>query len=626
MNFEDLFGNFGDDLAKNLSDNNGDKQEQYGNLPVEVNPKSESNNPRKEIVYVNILLQVATDENGNPIKSWVSRERQIIAHDILDNLKKKNVEIFNTNGYLSAYDKSTDNWYLYDDASKVGVLVDSYILCLRKYKKRQIVIEEPIDCPKNVNEYLTHSRELIGTLPKVIGVARHPYFDNSLNIVNYAGYNKDTQYYLPESCTIEKDAHSMTIKEAYDVFEEAFGSMNYREEVDRQADFACFLTPPWRMVIGNSPIVSVTSNSPGSGKGLRQTIFNSVWTNDKGAVISKPRSEDELKKQLFASLRSGITHVAIDNISQKLLSDVLATYSTMPHMSDRAVYGKTIETYKNDLFISVNGNHLRFSEDLATRLLPIHLDINESSLVRNYKAEGRKTETEILNYAKKNRDKIIGASLRISQEYIDKGMPEQPTGESRFEKWKRCVLGSVYYSLDCLNIDYLLNGFIIDAKRAADPESQARGNLFKAILDVIGLDEDDNNKSKPFTSANHEEYGVFDLASHYDKVGKKEALGHDILGEYIDGRTERSRMTQVGVYFRDKAIDKIHYGWRLIKEDKQLKVNRAYKPTYRLVLVAKENTKFYVPGTENWERPQEENNSQQTNQAVPTDDTGIGFN
>ena len=213
------------------------------------------------------------------------------------------------------------------------------------------------------------------------------------------GYNPKTKCYLPEDFCIDDDAHKIDLDEAYDIFEESFGSMNYKEEVDKQSDLAAFLTPPWKHVAYNTPIVCVTSNVPGSGKGLRQRIFNSIWTKSTGAVVSKPKSEDELKKQLFATLRSGLSYIFFDNISHKLLSDVLCTYATEPDMSDRPVYGRIMETYRNNLFMSVNGNNMRLSEDIATRVLPIHLDITESSLTKDYAAEGRKTEHEIISYA-----------------------------------------------------------------------------------------------------------------------------------------------------------------------------------------------------------------------------------
>ena len=601
MKFDDIFGD--------EDTNESPKQEPKRALPVDTGKKKEDAKPRKSAVEINKYVAVGLDKDGKPIKSWVPRERQIIAGDIIQNLRKQSVEVFNTNGFLSSYDNSTDNWYIYDEPTKVGVLIDTHIVCWRKKHEKSYIVSEPLDCPKNVNEYLTFSRDIISSLGKVLGVARHPYFDSKLNIVNKAGYNPDTQYYLPESSTIDKDAHKITIQEAHKIFEETFGSMNYKTDIDKQAEFACFLTPPWRMLVENTPIVSVTANVPGSGKGLRQKVFDAVWNKGKGATLSKPKSEDELRKQLFAALKSGVCHISIDNISNKLLSDVLATYATETPISDRAVYGRTIEQYDNILLISVNGNNLRFSSDIAERLLPIHLDINQSSLVRDYKAEGRKTAVEILNYARKNRDKIMGASLRISQEYIDKGMPDLKTGVSRFEKWRRCVLGATRYAFDTLKIDYLLNGVVVNAKRESDPEGQARATLFKAILDVIGVEDNDTTKSKPFVSANHEDYGVFDLASHFDKLGRKTAEGHNLLGEFIDSPSERGRMTQVGKYFRDVAMDKIHYGWRLVLEPQQLRVNRAPKPTYRLILVSEDS--HYVPGTENWQRPGVEDDQQE---------------
>lgn len=582
-------------------------------LPV---PTDKSNdNFQKPRIIINQFSEVGIDNSGKAIRSWVQREREVISDEILSTLKRADVEIFNTNGYISCYDKATDNWYLYDDIAKIGVLIDSHIICLRGAHKNKTRVHEPIDAPKNVCEYLIHSREAVSKLDRVDGVARHPYFDNHFKIVNTAGINKDTNYYLPESCVIDDNAYKIDLQEAYDIFEEAFGSMNYREEIDFQSDFAAFLTPPWKVIVGNSPIVSVTSNAPGSGKGLRQRVFNTVWTNNKSAIISKPKSEDSLRQQLFAALRSGISQISVDNISQTLLSDVIATYSTEPYISDRAVYGRTLETYRNNLLISVNGNNLRFSEDITTRILPIHLDINESSLVRDYKAEGRKVEHEIISYAKNNREKIIGASIRIAREYINDNMPDHPTGASRFDTWRRCVLGAVYHVCQILQKDYLLNGFVIKAKADADPESQDRATLWKAILDVIGLDDKNPNQSKPFFCGLDDDHGIFDLASYLDRTGRKVSVGHDILGEYIDGNTERSRMTQLGRYFRDKAINKVHYGWRLEKASGKVRVNRVPRTSYILKLVSKD--KFYEPGTEAWVRPQEDSNAQEQQEVDP---------
>ena len=556
---------------------------------------------KKLRVISNEVAIVGEDEKGNPIHAWVPRDRQLLSREILNRLQLIDVKIFNTNGFISCYDASTQSWHLFDEPVKIGVFIDSFIRCVRGASKNGSTTFEPTDTPKNISEFLVYSTEEISKLKDVLGMMRHPYFDENHNIVNEAGYNEDTKYYLPDSFCIEKDAHDMTLQEAYDVFEESFGSMNYREEIDKQSDLAAFLTPPWKFVVGNSPIVCVTSNAPGSGKGLRQRIFNSIWTNNTSAVISKPNSEDELRKQLFATLRSGLSYLSIDNISQKVFSDVLATYATEPYISDRAVYGRTTETYKNNLFISVNGNNIRLSEDIATRILPIHLDITESSLTKDYAAEGRKTESEIINYANKNRDKIIGASLRISKEYIDALCPVYVVGASRFDTWKKYVLGSVYHSCDLLGVDYLLANNVIKAKVEADPESQDRARLFKAILDIIGLDDKDPNKSKPFYGGTDDIHGIFDIASYYDRVGKKEPVGHDLLGEFISGYTERARMTQVGVYLRDVAMNKIHYGWRLVKCNTPIKVNRATRPAYQLILANEKD--FYSPGLECWERP-----------------------
>ena len=159
---------------------------------------------------------------------------------------------------------------------------------------------------------------------------------------------------------------------------------------------------------------------------------------------------------------------------------------------------------------------------------------------------------------------------------------------------------------DKLGKDYLLANNVIRAKIEADPESQDRARLFKAILDIIGLDDQDPNKSKPFYGGTDETHGIFDIASYHDKVGKKESVGHNLLGEYIEGHTERARQTQVGVYLRDVAMNKIHYGWRLVKSKHNIKVNRAQRVSYQLVLVNEGD--FYSPGTEGWQRPEVKTN------------------
>ena len=195
----------------------------------------------------------------------------------------------------------------------------------------------------------------------------------------------------------------------------------------------------------------------------------------------------------------------------------------------------------------------------------------------------------------------MGASIRLSKEYIRDGLPEYNCGVSRFETWGKYILPTVYHLCEKLGMDYLIHSNTIRAKREADPESQDRANLFKCILDIIGLSEEDPNESNPFFSGNDEQYGIFDLASYCDRVGRQKPIGHNILGEYINGKDDHARLTQLGKYLRDIAVGKIHYGWKLVKASKPIRVNRAPKTAYKLVLV---NTKkFYSPGTEEWERP-----------------------
>ena len=585
---------------KTKAQDNGSPKPEVG-TEIAVMGIRKKDGTEKAAILMNEFSEVGIDaDTGDSINAWVQRERQEIAQEIISTLIFIGVKIFNTNGFISCYDPATKGWYLFDEPTKIMVLVDTYIRCLKVEIKGGNRINIPVDAPKNVGEYMIHSREEIEKLDSVVNLMRHPYFDNNNEIVNTPGYNSDTQFYLPEDCTIDENAWQMKLTEAYDIFEEAFGSMNYRDDIDKQADLAAFLTPPWKLVVGSTPIISVSGNAPGTGKGLRQGVFDAIWNQHTSAVISKPSSEDELRKQLFATLRTGMGFISIDNISNKLLSDTIATYATEAYLSDRPIYGRAVETYPNNLIISVNGNNLRLSEDISTRILPIHLNINESSLVKDYAAEGRKTEHEIKSYAENNRDKIIGASLRISKEFINDMMPNYATGASRFDTWRKYVLGSVYHTCEVLEMPYLLSNATIKAKIDADPESQIRATLWKAILDIIGLSSEDGNVSNPFFTGVDDVYGIFDIASHFDRIGSKPPLGHDILSEYIAGHTERSRQTQLGVYFRDTAVGKIHHGWRLVKSNKPVRVNRALKNAYQLVLVNEND--FYCPGSEMWSR------------------------
>jgi len=615
--FEDLDDIFKLDEEKEKDKDKKKKKESKALVALTQHP--DGSQTRKPVILVNEYATVG-EKKGRPVQAWVNRERQSIAQDVLEAFKKdSNLEIFNVNGYMSTYDPSTKNWYLFDEPQKVLVLIDNHVrLAKRKGDPRNTRIVEPIYAPKYLGDYLIHAKNEIQTLDKVVNVVKHPYFDDNHKIINEPGYNKKTQCYLPEGFQIDPQAHRISLTEAFDIFDNVFGSMNYKAEIDSQAELAAFLTPPWKYLSGNTPIITVNSNVPGSGKGLRQRIYNTIWTDNTSAIISKPRNEDELRKQLFATLRTGIGFLAIDNISDKLLSDTLATYATENYLSDRAVYGRTLETYKNNIILSVNGNNLRLSEDIATRILPIHLQLNESSLIKDYKAEGRKTADEIMKYVDINREKIIGAALRMCIEFINDLMPDHPTGISRFDAWRKYVLGTTYHMIKIKKETYLLNQAIIKSKIDADPESQNRATLFKAILDVIGTEENDETKSKPFITSKHQDCGIFDLASHTDKKQERgttiRELGHDILAEHINtnASTERSRQTRLGIYIRDKAIDKIHFGWKLIK-DGTIHVDRRPKQAYRLILVNHKN--YYLPGTENWKRDsiEIENNTQQTN-------------
>ena len=142
---------------------------------------------KKLRVCVNEVAVVGETDDGIPIRAWVAKDRQLLSREILSRLQLINVEIFNTNGYISCYDASTQTWHLLDEPVKVAVFIDSYIRCVRGSAKDDNLIYEPIDTPKNISEFLTHSMEEIGRLDNVINMMRHPYFDDDLNVVNKGG-------------------------------------------------------------------------------------------------------------------------------------------------------------------------------------------------------------------------------------------------------------------------------------------------------------------------------------------------------------------------------------------------------------------------------------------------------
>ena len=571
-----------------------DKNEEDGKKSKDFNPADMGD---MRGVLVNGVSERAEGLTMKPIKV-VSNE---ILHHIAD-LHNEKPQIFHVDGLITKYNYGKNELSILSKAESVNAFINHHIICYKISPRKvdgQIVLAQLVD--QNTSKYASYIYEFMDDeiskkFNRIKGIMTHPYFDKDFSIVSDSGYNKDTEFLLPEH--FAEEVIDMSIEDAMNVFDKTLGKMHHATDADYQMELVRFVAMPWRYICKRLPMFAINANVPGAGKSLSCRIMNKIWCKDKGKTISLLKDNNELDKQLFGGVLSGIPMLIIDNVNRKLDNEKICIIITEEKISGRVFYTNELKEVDNYLMLTINGNNVEMSGELVSRSVKIDYNVTQRDEVRDY-SEGERGH-EIEQYCIDNRSEVISASLAISKRYIQDGCPtyKDVTGWSRFPMFSEYVLGTVAHLKGIVDDSRLSEIYFKqkfeESKIQADDEFVSWSRAVKAIIDVVGIDEEDDTQTNLFISET-----IFRLLSYedsfYDRNSHYPECGYNIMGEYINGYRTQDRSKAVGLLLR-KYKGKVACGWQLQQTNMKLKDRwRGYKSAFRLVIV---DDKHYMPGDE----------------------------
>lgn len=281
--------------------------------------------------------------------------------------------------------------------------------------------------------------------PGLTSVTEVPTLRPNGTIISEPGYDPNSGVYYAPAPTLKHfplpdDPTREQVRAAVENINEAIGEFPYEDEASRANIFGLLLTPVLRpSVVGCTPLAVVDAPQAGTGKSLLIDVLSIITTGRPSAMVPYPYKEEEMQKQIGASLAAGRQLIAFDNLEGELRSPCLALALTAKEYEARILGFSRNMTVPNVSTWIVTGNNIRPTGDMPRRCYQIRLNARQAVPYR-----GREFKhPDLLKWVFSNRSELLHSLLVISRFWFSRGCPEGATGPAigSFEDWHRKVSG-----------------------------------------------------------------------------------------------------------------------------------------------------------------------------------------
>lgn len=310
--------------------------------------------------------------------------------------------------------------------------------------------EKSISCPKDVAEHLFNDPDL--PLLPLTSVVDAPFFDADGRLIVAAGYHeKSFTYYQPR-----RGFEIRGISNAPSIEEKRLAVKLLMEEVDGDFPFSdsttggcasrahglCFKLESFvrQLIPGNTPIYLIQKPTPGTGASLFVNAIAQIAFGGAAVPQAEVHAADEFRKNLTATLMSGVALYWLDNVHQRVDSASLALATTTEVWRDRVLGVSKTVILPVRCSWCISGNNVELSPELARRAVLIRLDANEETPTnrRGFR------HPDLIEYVRKSRAELVWACLTLIQAWLTAGRPvpvDNPTLAS-YESWSK-VMGGI---------------------------------------------------------------------------------------------------------------------------------------------------------------------------------------
>jgi len=320
---------------------------------------------------------------------------------------------------------------------------------------------EATDLSLSLCEQVIHKQKDLNILRRV---ARYPMFAPAGTLQVSAGYDRGLETWLDiNHLKIEKPSTNPTEQEARAAWiwleRELLGDFPFVDGASRAHALALVVAPLVRPLIdGPIPLHLVTAPLPRTGKTKLVNVCAIAATGaPEGAEMCPPsKDNEEWRKQITATLRSGAAVVLIDNLEPGKNTDSanLAALLTARVWTARELGTTHNVRVRNQAIWTATGNNPGLSRELADRSVWIQLDPEH----HDPSARAGFRHDNLERWARDNQAEVCSAAAVIIQRWIsNRKIHKTSKRMGGFEQWIEVIGGILHAADPTLEADLLSN-------------------------------------------------------------------------------------------------------------------------------------------------------------------------
>ena len=242
----------------------------------------------------------------------------------------------------------------------------------------------------------------------------------------------------------------------------------------RAVGLSALITPVVRAALPTAPLHAISAPEAGTGKSYLTQVAAAIATGSPCPVISAGRNEEETEKRLAAVVLSGLTVVAIDNVSQPLGGDFLCQMLDQPRLKIRILGQSGGPTVEPRMTLFATGNNLTLVGDVVRRAVIAHMD---AGLREPWT---RQFQVDPLAQVMADRGRYIAAALTAVRAFLLSG---EPVSNRRWRRLRRGRTGCAARSSPSATA---IRSRTVATAVADDPDRQALGAMLAAWWAAFG--------------------------------------------------------------------------------------------------------------------------------------------
>lgn len=194
---------------------------------------------------------------------------------------------------------------------------------------------------------------------------------------------------------------------------------------------------------GPTPAYHFDKAAPGTGAGYLANVVSCIVTGANATPQTMAENEEEFRKTITATLRSGADIIFLDNVTRKVVSGHLAAALTSNTWRDRVLgVSEVCEIEVRSMWI-IAGNNTALTGELLRRMVPIRLDANTPNPATDRQGAKEFKHRPNEKWVLEHRAELVWALHVLIMNWVRKGKPRGSVDFHSFDSWAD-VIGGIF--------------------------------------------------------------------------------------------------------------------------------------------------------------------------------------